>query len=146
MAKPTTAETIAILLSLIATVASIWAVKAAQEATLMQRRIELRHSRVEMIAATARAASRAQCFLQVSGKNTEQLRNLQRQLQARNLRAAESLANLQYMDDAALDQQEKEINATYTGLSSIEHEVTQTKLGMSRSELEFAQLACPNES
>ena len=112
----------------------------------MQRRIELRHSRVEILSATARASARAQCFLQISGKDTSSLSQLHRQLLARNNKTAESLANLQFMDQADLDREEKEINVTYSGLSAIEHEVTQTKLSMSRSQLEYAALACPNES
>jgi len=139
-------EIAAILLSLVATGFSGWAVYATNQATLMQRRLELRSIQLSSIDASLRASNRAMCFLRMSGKNTIELDRLHRLLENRNRHIAETLTKLQTMEYPALTSAEEFANSTLTAVAAIERQVLLTKISMSKEQLEHAQLACPSES
>ena len=101
--------------------------------------------RVEIFDAMAKseaASGRAECFLRMSGKNTDELQRLHEMLVTRNLQIARSLRETRQSSPQELDHLEKLRTDILIGIEEVEKQVSLTAASMSAAQLQQARAVC----
>lgn len=105
--------------------------------------------RVEIFDAMAKseaASGRAECFLRMSGKNTDELQRLHEMLVTRNLQIARSLRETRQSSPQELDHLEKLRTDILIGIEEVEKQVSLTVASMSAAQLQRARAVCQPKS
>ena len=96
----------------------------------------------DAMAKSESASGRAECYLRVSGKNTEELQRLHELLLSRNLQVARSLRENRELSQEELARLEKLRSDILIGNEEIEKQVSLTAASMSATQLQQARAVC----
>ena len=96
----------------------------------------------EAIAQSESASGRAECYLRMSGKNTDELQRLHELLISRNLQIARSLRETKQLTPEELARLEKLRADILIGTQEVEKQVSLTVSSMSSSQLQQAGSVC----
>jgi cob(I)alamin adenosyltransferase len=88
------------------------------------------------------ASGRAECFLRMSGKNTDELQRLHELLLSRNLQVARSLREPRQLSPEELARLEKLRTDILIGTEEVEKQVSLTVASMSATQLQQARAVC----
>ena len=111
----------------------------ASEATLVA---DPRLAIFDAIAQSESASGRAECFLRISGKNTDELQRLHELLLSRNLQIARSLREPRQLSHEELARLEKLSADILIGTREVEKQVSATAASMSSAQLQQASAVC----
>ena len=96
----------------------------------------------DAMAKSEAASGRAECYLRVSGKNTDELQRLHELLLSRNLQVARSLRENRELSPEELAHLEKLRNDILIGNEEVEKQVSLTAASMSGAQLQQARAVC----
>jgi hypothetical protein len=96
----------------------------------------------DAMAQSEAASGRAECFLRMSGKNTDELQRLHELLLSRNLQVARSLRESRQLSPGELDRLEKLRTDILIGSEEVEKQVSLTAASMSAAQLQQAMAVC----
>ena len=96
----------------------------------------------DAMAKSESASGRAECYLRVSGKNTDELQRLHELLLSRNLQVARSLRENRELSQEELARLEKLRSDILIGNEEIERQVSLTAASMSATQLQQARAVC----
>ena len=96
----------------------------------------------DAIAQSESASGRAECFLRMSGKNTDELQRLHELLLSRNLQVARSLRETKQLIPEELARLEKLKTDMLIGAQEVEKQVSLTVASMSVAQLQQARSVC----
>jgi hypothetical protein len=96
----------------------------------------------DAMAQSEAASGRAECFLRMSGKNTDEMQRLHELLLSRNLQVARSLREPKQLSPEELVRLEKLRTDMLIGIQEIEKQVSLTAASMSVAQLQRAKSVC----
>ena len=96
----------------------------------------------DAMAKSEAASGRSECFLRMSGKNTDELQRLHEMLVTRNLQIARSLRETRPFTTQELDRLEKLRTDILIGTEEVEKQVSLTVASMSAAQLQRAGAVC----
>jgi cob(I)alamin adenosyltransferase len=96
----------------------------------------------DAMAKSESASGRAECFLRMSGKNTDELQRLHELLLSRNLQVARSLREPRQLSPEELARLEKLRTDILIGTEEVEKQVSLTVASMSATQLQQARAVC----
>jgi cob(I)alamin adenosyltransferase len=96
----------------------------------------------DAMAQSEAASGRAECFLRMSGKNTDEMQRLHELLLSRNLQVARSLRESRQLSLGELDRLEKLRADILIGSEEVEKQVSLTAASMSAAQLQQARAVC----
>ena len=96
----------------------------------------------DAMAESESASGRAECFLRMSGKNTDELQRLHELLLSRNLQVARSLRETRQLSPKELARLEKLRTDILIGNQEVEKQVSLTVESMSAAQLQQAKAVC----
>ena len=96
----------------------------------------------DAMAKSESASGRAECFLRMSGRNTDELQRLHELLLSRNLQVARSLREPRQLSHEELARLEKLRTDILIGTEEVEKQVSLTVASMSATQLQQARAVC----
>ena len=96
----------------------------------------------DAMAKSESASGRAECFLRMSGRNTEELQRLHELLLSRDLQVARSLREPRQLSHEELARLEKLRTDILIGTQEVENQVSLTVASMSATQLQQANAVC----
>lgn len=96
----------------------------------------------DAIAQSEIASGRAECFLRISGKNTDEMKRLHELLLSRNLQVARSLRDTKQFRPEEIVRLEKLRTDMLIGAQEVEKQVSLTAASMSATQLQRAKSVC----